>query len=170
MKRNETTNQSRRSSKGRYNLLPASLRITGDLLVSTASGSFKQGQLLQEASAIHRFANVSAYEPKQKISMKLRTTNGNDLVAISVLLTVFTIFCPLAAFSWILHTASLAMVIRLWSSKLTASPIFTILGMLAGLFNAILLYATGGWLIALPVLTVVTGYWLISKKLSARKS
>ena len=39
-----------------------------------------------------------------------------------------------------------------------------------GLFNALVLYATGGWLIALPVLTVVTGYWQISKKLSDRKS
>jgi len=44
------------------------------------------------------------------------------------------------------------------------------MGMLTGLFNAVIPYATGGWLIALPVLTAVTGYWLISKKLSARKS
>ena len=88
--------------------------------------------------------------------------NGNDLVVISLLLTLFTIFCP-PVFSWILHTASLAMVIRLWSSKLTASPIFTIMGILTGLFNAVVLYTMGGWLIALPVLTVATGYWIGTK-------
>jgi len=177
MKRNETTNQSRRSSKGRYNLLPASLKVTSGLLVSTASGNFRQDQLLQETSAIHHFANVAAYEPKQKISTKLRASSGHDLVAISLLLTLFAVPWPMgcnlmahAPLNWILHTASLAMVIRLWSSKLTTSPIFTILGMLTGLFNALILYATAGWLIALPVLTVVTGYWLISKKLSARRS
>jgi hypothetical protein len=101
-------------------------------------------------------------EDNTNLVRNLVRRNGNDLVVISLLLTLFTIFCP-PAFSWILHTASLAMVIRLWSSKLTASPIFTISGMLTGLFNAVVLYETGGWLIALPVLTVVTGYWLISK-------
>ena len=108
-------------------------------------------------------------EDNTNVVRNLVRRNGNDLVVISLLLTLFTIFCP-PVFSWILHTASLAMVIRLWSSKLTASPIFTIMGMLTGLFNAVILYATGSWLIALPVLTAVTGYWLISKKLSARKS
>ncbi len=169
MKRNETKKQSRRSNNGRHSLLPASLNVTSDLLVSTASGNFRQGQLLLEASAIHQFTNVAADEPKQKLSTKVRTSNGNDLVVISMLLTAFTFFFPLFL-SLILNTVALAMVIRLWSSKLTPRPIFSAMGMLMGLLNTLVLYATGGWLIALPVLTVVTGYWLISKKLSDRKS
>ena len=174
MKRKMTKRQPGRFAKGRYNLLPESIREPalladqGKLSVSLNSADLNPSQLQSNASTTRRFADFIPDEPPQEFSTKLRKKCGNDLVAISLILTLFTLipvsFTALPPFSSILHIMSLVLVTRLWIARLRPRFGFQLLGTLIGLYNALVLLVTGLSAMALFVLVCATTYWIDGKK------
>ena len=126
------------SREARRTMLP------DELDPSASNSNTEQSQVNGNESPITEVPDFTRDQAKSQVS-KLKKTNGNDLAVIALILTVATFF-PLAffslpPFSTILHLASLMMVIRMQTGKLTPTPGWVPVGILAGLINIGMLIA-----------------------------
>ena len=114
------------------------IMLPDELDPPASNSNTEQSQVSGTESPITEVPDFTRDQAKSQVS-KLKKKNGNDLAVIALILTVSTFF-PLAffslpPFSTILHLASLMMVIRMQTGKLTPTPGWVTVGIITGAIN-----------------------------------
>ena len=118
--------------------------LSDELDPPASNSNTEPSQVNGNESPITEVPDFTRDQAKSQVS-KLKKNNGNDLAVIALILTVSAFF-PLAffslpPFSTILHLASLMMVMRMQTGKLTPTPGWITVGIITGLINIGMLIA-----------------------------